>query len=102
MPRRSFHNYTVYFLSNKKDGVLYIGVTGGIEGRLRRHRLGDGSTFTKKYQAHKLVYFEDFQYVNDAIAREKQLKNWHRQWKINLIEAENPEWNDLSPERETS
>lgn len=102
MPRRSYHNYTVYILTNKKDGVLYIGVTGGIDDRLRRHRLGEGSTFTKKYQAHKLVYFEDFQYVNDAIAREKQLKNWHRQWKINLIESENPDWNDLAPELDLS
>jgi len=102
MPGRYFHNYTVYILTNKKDGVLYIGVTSGIDDRLRRHRLGEGSTFTKKYQAHRLVYFEDFQYVNDAIAREKQLKNWHRQWKINLIEAENPDWNDLAPELDLS
>ena len=96
MPKRSFHNYTVYILSNKKNGVLYIGGTGGIEDRLRRHRSGEGSKFTKKYQAHLLVYFEGFQYINDAIAREKQLKNWHRQWKINLIETENPEWLDLA------
>ncbi|MEN8817305.1 MAG: GIY-YIG nuclease family protein, partial [Nonlabens sp.] len=76
--------------------VLYIGVTGGIEDRLRRHRSGEGSVFTKKYNAYKLVHFEEFQYINDAIAREKQLKNWHREWKINLIEKENPEWKDLS------
>jgi putative endonuclease len=86
----------MYILTNKKDGVLYIGVTGGIDDRLSCHRLGEGSKFTKKYQTHKLVYFEGFQFVNDAIAREKQLKNWQRQWKINLIELENPEWNDLA------
>ncbi|PRP66015.1 GIY-YIG nuclease family protein [Nonlabens agnitus] len=96
MAKRWFHNYTVYILTNKKNGVLYIGITGGLEDRLRRHRLGEGSYFTKKYKAHRLVYFEEFQLVHDAIAREKQLKNWHRQWKINLIESENPDWNDLA------
>ncbi len=74
-------------------------MTSGIDDRLRRHRLDEGSKFTKKYQAHKLIHIEDFQYVNDAIAGEKQLKNWHRQWKINLIEKENPDWNELSEGR---
>ena len=96
MPKKSYHNYSVYILTNKKGGVLYTGVTGGIDDRLRRHRLGEGSAFTKKYHVHHLVYYEDFQYVIDAIAREKQLKNWHRQWKINLIEESNPEWKDLA------
>ena len=96
MAIRSLHLYWVFILTNKKGGVLYIGVTGGIHDRLRRHRLGEGSAFTKKYNAHKLIYFEEFQYINDAIAREKQLKNWHREWKINLIEEENPEWQDLA------
>ncbi|WP_405369506.1 GIY-YIG nuclease family protein [Nonlabens sp. Asnod2-A12] len=96
MAIRSLHLYWIYILTNKKGGVLYIGVTGGIDDRLRRHRLGEGSAFTKKYNAHKLIYFEEFQYINDAIAREKQLKNWHREWKINLIEEENLEWQDLA------
>ena len=96
MAIRSLHLYWVYILTNKKGGVLYIGVTGGIDKRLRRHRLGEGSSFTKKYNAHKLIYFEEFQYINDAIAREKQLKNRHREWKTNLIEEENPDWQNLA------
>ncbi|WP_397303326.1 GIY-YIG nuclease family protein [Nonlabens ulvanivorans] len=96
MPKRVHHNYTVYILTNKKLGVLYTGMTGGFDDRLLRHRLGEGSKFTKKYNASKLVCFEEFQYVNDAINHEKQIKNWHRQWKINLIEKDNPDWDDLS------
>ncbi len=95
MPRRAYHNYTVYILTNKARGVLYIGVTGGLHDRMERHIAGEGSVFTRKYKLHRLVYFEEFQYINDAIAREKQLKNWHREWKINLIEASNPNWEDL-------
>lgn len=93
--KRAYHNYSVYILTNKPYGVLYTGVTGGIEDRMERHLKGEGSQFTKKYNLKILVYQEDFQYVNDAIAREKQLKNWHRQWKINLIEQENPNWENL-------
>ena len=62
---------------------------------MERHVSGEGSKFTSKYKLKTLVYFEEFQYVNDAIAREKQLKNWHRQWKINLIEKSNPNWINL-------
>ncbi|ARN78586.1 excinuclease ABC subunit C [Nonlabens spongiae] len=96
MPKRSFHNYSVYIMTNKPNGVIYIGVTGGLEDRVARHKLGIGSRFTSKYNCNKLVYFEDFQYINDAINREKQLKNWRRSWKIDLIEKDNPEWKDLS------
>lgn len=74
---------------------MYIGVTGGIDDRMERRIEGLGSTFTAKYKLKLLVYYEEFQYINDATAREKQLKNWHRQWKINLIEAENPNWENL-------
>ncbi len=95
MSRRAYHNYTVYILTNKPKGVLYIGVTGGLDDRMERHIAGEGSAFTRKYKLHRLVYYEDYQYVNDAIAREKQLKSWHRQWKINLIEESNPDWEDL-------
>lgn len=94
--RRSYHIYWIYILTNKMRGTLYIGVTGGLDDRIERHILGEGSSFTRKYNLTKLVYYEEFQYVNDAIAREKQLKNWHRQWKINLIEEVNPNWKDLS------
>lgn len=58
-------------------------------------QVGYGSIFTSKYKLFKLVYFEEFQYIDDPISREKQLKNWHRQWKINLIEESNPNWEDL-------
>ena len=93
--KRVYHSYHVYILTNKPRGILYIGVTGGLDDRMERHRKGEGSVFTAKYKLKKLVYMEEFQYIKDAIAREKQLKNWHREWKINLIESENPEWKDL-------
>jgi putative endonuclease len=95
MVKRAYHNYWVYILTNKPKGVLYIGVTGGIDDRMTRHTNGEGSKFTSKYQLKKLVYFEEFQYIDAAIKREKQLKNWHRQWKINLIEKDNPNWDNL-------
>jgi putative endonuclease len=62
---------------------------------MERHVAGKGSKFAARYNLNKLVHLEEFQYVNDAIKREKQLKRWHRQWKINLIESTNPEWKDL-------
>ena len=95
MPRRSYHIYWVYILANKPRGTLYIGVTGGIDDRMERHMRNEGSKFTAKYNVKQLVYYEEFQYILDAIAREKQLKNWHREWKINLIEEENPNWINL-------
>ena len=95
MAKRAYHNYWVYILTNKPRGTLYIGVTGGIDDRMERHIKKEGSKFTARYNLTRLVYFEEFQYILDAIAREKQLKNWHRAWKINLIEQDNPNWNDL-------
>ena len=95
MPKRVYHNYWVYILINKPRGTLYIGVTGGIDDRMERHIKKEGSKFTAKYNLKRLVYYEEFQYIFDAIAREKQLKNWHREWKINLIESENPDWANL-------
>ena len=86
----------MYVLSNKKNGTLYVGMTNDLERRMFEHKSKLIKGFTKKYKLDKLVYFEQFQYVNDAIAREKQLKNWNRQWKIDLIEKENMQWNDLS------
>jgi putative endonuclease len=62
---------------------------------MERHLDGEGSKFVSKYKLKLLVYYEEFQFMDDAIKREKQLKNWHRQWKINLIERENPNWNNL-------
>lgn len=95
MVNRTYHNYWVYFITNKPRGTLYIGVTGGIDDRMERYIIGEGSQFTSKYKLSVLVYFEEFQYIDEAIAREKQLKNWHRDWKINLIEKENPDWKQL-------
>ena len=88
--------YYVYMLSNKMNNVLYIGMTNDLQRRLYEHKneLIDG--FTKKYHTHKLVYYEEYSDVNDAIAREKRLKGLQRVKKNNLIEKMNPEWVDLS------
>ncbi len=90
------HQYYVYILSNMKNGTIYIGVTNDLERRMFEHKKKIIEGFSKKYELNRLVYFEQFQYVNDAIKREKQLKTWHRQWKVDLIEEDNKEWNDLS------
>lgn len=89
------HKYWVYIITNKPEGVLYIGVTGNIDKRMVQHSEGKGSAFTKRYNLKQLVHLEEFQYINDAIKREKQLKSWRRQWKIDLIKKENPDWDDL-------
>jgi len=88
--------YCVYILTNKINTVLYVGVTSNLPKRVCEHKnkLADG--FTKKYNIEKLVYFEQTEDVNSALAREKQLKNWKREWKIELIKKANPEWKDLS------
>jgi len=87
--------YYIYIMSNKSK-VLYIGTTNNLWRRIFEHKnkLIDG--FTKQYNLNKLVYFEVTNDVNVAIKREKQLKNWHRQWKINLIQQSNKNWRDLS------
>lgn len=93
---RPLHEYHVYFISNKRDGVIYISVTSFLKRRIQEHKTGKYKGFSKKYNAHSLVYYEEFKYINDAIKREKQLKNWRRSWKVDLIEKENPEWLDLA------
>jgi putative endonuclease len=85
----------VYIMSNTKRTTLYIGVTSNLKTRIADHKNGVGSTFTSKYKLTDLIYFEDFPDIYQAIDREKQLKNWHRQWKINLIKSANPEMKDL-------
>jgi putative endonuclease len=92
----NYHQYYVYILSNKKNETLYIGMTNDLERRMFEHKRKLIEGFTKRYDLNRLIYFEQFQYVNDAIKREKQLKNWNRQWKIDLIEENNLEWEDLS------
>ncbi len=79
-----------------KNGTLYIGVSNNLERRMFEHKNKLVEGFTKNYGLDKLVYFEIYQYVNDAIKREKNMKKWKRQWKISLIEKDNPNWNDLS------
>ena len=74
---------------------MYIGISNNIERRGNEHYTKQGINFTTRYNLSRLVYIEETPDVNAAIAREKQLKNWHRQWKVNLIEAENPNWEDL-------
>lgn len=88
--------FFVYILASKKDGVLYIGVSNNLIRRTLEHNSGMVKGFTQKYFVHKLVYFETYTSINDAIRREKQLKKWNRAWKVRLIEKENPNWNDLA------
>lgn len=85
----------IYILTNKKHGTLYIGVTSNLPLRISEHKKGMVKGFSKKYNLHKLVYFEVFDDISNAIEREKQLKRWHREWKINLIEENNSQWEDL-------
>jgi putative endonuclease len=85
----------VYILTNKNNKVLYIGVTNDLERRIFEHKNKLVEGFTKKYNLNKLVYYEGTEDITNAIEREKQLKNWHRDWKINLINSFNPIWKDL-------
>jgi putative endonuclease len=89
-------SYFVYILASKKHGALYIGVTNAIRARLELHRSGKGSEFVKRYGVTRLVYIEEYASPQEAIQREKRLKERHRDWKIRLIEQENPDWDDLS------
>ncbi len=91
------HNYCVYILASKFYGTLYIGVTRCLIGRVIQHRDEFVDGFTKRYGVKALVYFEAFEDVHAAIQREKSLKRWSRAWKINLIERDNPHWDDLFP-----
>lgn len=88
----------VYILTNFGESTLYIGVTNNLKQRMQQHLNGLFKGFTKSYKVNRLVYYETYEDIREAIAREKQLKNWHRQWKINLIQESNPEMRDLSQE----
>ena len=85
----------VYILASKRDGVLYVGVTGNLAQRIGLHKQDLIEGFTKKYGVHTLVYYEMHDTMPAAIRREKQLKKWNRAWKARLIEQLNPEWSDL-------
>lgn len=87
--------YWVYILASRRYGTLYVGVTNSLNRRIGQHRAGKHSGFTKRYGVHRLVYFQGFGEVTEAIGFEKRLKRWRREWKIQLIEAENPLWQDL-------
>ena len=89
--------YWHYILASRPRGALYIGMTNDLGGRVWQHRTGAGSEHADRYRVWRLVYSESYVNVWDAIAREKQLKKWRRQWKIDLIEAANPTWEDLYP-----
>jgi putative endonuclease len=88
--------YYVYILASGRHGTLYIGVTNSLQKRVEQHRNGQGSLFVKKHRIFRLVYVESYDRVEEAINREKQLKRWKRDWKIELIERDNLEWRDLS------
>jgi putative endonuclease len=90
------HQYFVNILTNFHNTVLYIGVTGDLKRRLLQHRQAFLNSFSKKYKTFKLVYYEVFENINEAIAREKQLKGGSRQQKIDLINRANSEWKDLT------
>ena len=88
-------SYWVYMLASGVGGTLYIGVTNDLVRRVHEHRTDCVDGFTAKYAVHRLVYFEEFSDIENAIRREKRLKKWNRAWKIALIEKDNPRWDDL-------
>jgi putative endonuclease len=89
--------YWVYILASRIGGTLYIGITNDLVRRVFEHRMGQVPGFTKQYNVHRLVCFEQFGDIENAIRREKRLKKWNRAWKIQLIEQRNPNWDDLFP-----
>ncbi len=87
----------VYVMTNKPCGVLYIGVAADLVARVAQHRAGVGSVFCRRYNLHRLVLAEPYPTIEEAITREKALKEWQRAWKLELIAASNPTWEDLWP-----
>jgi putative endonuclease len=87
--------YYVYIMASKSR-VIYVGITGFLIARVLRHRAGEGGEFTRKYRVHRLVYYESFQNVGMAIARETEMKKWRREKKVALIKKRNPTWEDLA------
>ncbi len=85
-----------YIVTNKRYGVLYIGMTNDISRRMSEHKAGEIRGFTQKYKCDKLVWLEQFDRIEDAITCEKRMKKWERMWKIEAIEKMNPSWHDLS------
>ncbi|MEO0883913.1 MAG: GIY-YIG nuclease family protein [Pseudomonadota bacterium] len=88
-------SYYVYILASQRNGTLYTGITNDLVRRAWEHRNGCIRGFTSKYTVRRLVWFEVFRDVNEAIAKEKRVKRWRRRWKLDLIETDNPDWKDL-------
>jgi putative endonuclease len=88
-------SYYTYILTNKNNSVFYIGVTNNIIARTYQHKSKEQESFTAKYNINKLVYFEEYGEIEEAIIREKKLKRWNKDWKVELIEKMNPNWDDL-------
>jgi putative endonuclease len=86
--------FYVYMLASQRNRTLYVGVTNDLARRVHEHRTGAVTGFTKTYDVHRLVWYEPHDSIAEAIAREKRLKRWRRSWKLELIEAENPQWLD--------
>ncbi|MEC8178856.1 MAG: GIY-YIG nuclease family protein [Pseudomonadota bacterium] len=84
----------VYIMADRYRGTIYIGVTADLAARIHQHRTGDGSDFVRRYDLNRLVYAEHHDRIEDAIPREKAMKKWRREWKIRLIEEQNPDWLD--------
>ena len=91
----SMAEYYVYILASRPGGALYVGVTNDLVRRVYEHRMGFVDSFTKRYRIHRLVYFEVYPSIRDAIQREKNIKHWPRAWKTRLIALQNPAWRDL-------
>ena len=85
----------VYIMANRKNGAIYVGVTNNLAARIYAHKEGRGSGFCKRYNIKMLVWYETYDMVTDAIQRETTMKHWSREWKMALIEKDNPNWNDL-------
>jgi len=92
---KNMMRYYLYILSNKRNGDIYVGTTSDLIGRVGEHKSNIFGGFTKNTGIHNLVYYEEYNSLQEAITRERQIKRWKRQWKINLIEKLNPEWKDL-------
>ena len=90
--------YHAYIMASRRNGTIYTGVTGELMRRAWEHKHNLYEGFTSKYSVHMLVWYEAFDYIHDAIQREKNIKKWPRQWKLNLIEEMNPDWRDLYDE----
>lgn len=90
------NKYYVYILASKRNGILYIGLTSDIERRMLEHKHKTFKGFSAKYEVNMLVYFEETESYSEAAIREKKMKKWKRLWKLNLIEKDNPNWEDLS------